>query len=364
VTRTSSIIEINGNRYDAMTGEMLGGVKKGAHQIKRTTSGVIDGFVKQPAASVSRSSSHHAQTASRRIKQTAQNVHKKTQRSKTLMRTGVKKPEHTPHTEPTRHHHATALHNHHSPSQRSHTPIKVPNVTKNSSVRRFGHLDPKHTPSHHKTVMRGEVISHPKHSQTKSSAAAVAKPLPSMVTSASHQQLERMLDHALAAADAHKRAPGRSKKLLKAPVIILGLVILALAVFVILWKNVPAVAMKVAAMRSHVDATTPGYAPTGFSYAAPVTYKDNAVTLNYQLAADKTKSFQIVQQKSDWDSTTLASNALQGKERVQTSEVNGTTVYVYGSANDAVWVNHGIRYTLKDNAGLNSEQILKIANSL
>jgi hypothetical protein len=363
VSKASSIIEINGTRYNAITGEMLGDVKKGAHQIKHATSGVIDGFVKQPAASVSRSSTHHARVASKRVKQTAQNVHKKTQRSRTLMRSGVKKPD-IKHTEHAASNHAASLHGHQTASHRVATPIKVPNVIKNSSVRRFGHIAPKQPAPHHKNVMRGEVISRPKQQhQAKASVAAVAKPLPSMVTSASHQQLERMLDHALAVADAHKRAPNRSKKILKAPVIVAGLVAIALVVFIILWKNVPAVAMKVAALKSHVNATAPSYAPSGFSYAAPVSYKDGAVTLSYK-APDKVKDFQIIQQKSDWDSTTLASNVLQGKDHVQTSEVNGTTVYVYGSSDNAVWVNHGIRYTLKNNAGLNSDQILKIVNSL
>jgi hypothetical protein len=49
---------------------------------------------------------------------------------------------------------------------------------------------------------------------------------------------------------------------------------------------------------------------------------------------------------------------------VQTSVVNGTTVYIYGQTNDAAWVNNGVQYTVQDKASLNSDQLLKIANSL
>jgi hypothetical protein len=44
--------------------------------------------------------------------------------------------------------------------------------------------------------------------------------------------------------------------------------------------------------------------------------------------------------------------------------VAGNTVYIYGARNDAAWVNNGVLYTIKDYAGLTSDQIIKIVQGL
>ncbi len=366
MSKTSSIIEINGHRYDATTGQMLGMVRHSATQIKNNASGVIDGVVRQPATNVTRSSIHHASSASKRIKQTAQTIHKKTERSRTLMRSGVKKPQSKkPTAVATKAVPASSYHRHLTPNQSVAHPTQTAAVAINNQVVRFGHvgLKPK---ANSKQVHHGEIVRRPKPTAGKTSSANLgAKPMPSMVASASHLELERMLDHALTTADAHKQTHAyKARKTLGWPLIIAGFFILAAIVFILLIKNVPAIAMKVVATRAHINASVPAYAPQGYSYSSPIQYDNKAVTLRYEASSDSAKSYAISQEKSDWDSITLASNALAGKSQVQTSQINGTTVYIYGAGNDATWVNHGIRYTLNDNANLESDQILKIASSL
>lgn len=81
MSKSSSIIEINGNRYDAVSGQLIGSVKKVASRVipgNPTLS--IDGFRRAKPSSA---------------KQPAKNLQRKPERSKTLMRSTVKKPAKT-----------------------------------------------------------------------------------------------------------------------------------------------------------------------------------------------------------------------------------------------------------------------------
>jgi hypothetical protein len=195
-----------------------------------------------------------------------------------------------------------------------------------------------------------------------------------MVTSASHQKLEQLLDQALARADAHKQARHRQlakrnlwQRIKFAPrwlsISSSVAIVLLLAGFFI-WQNIPQIAMRVAASKAQVNASMPSYVPSGFSYAAPINYSRGAVSIKFKSTGGAARSYTLTQESSSWNSASLLSNAVPAEAQVQTSQVKGTTVYIYGSRNDATWVNRGVRYTLSDNANLNSDQILRIASSL
>jgi len=193
--------------------------------------------------------------------------------------------------------------------------------------------------------------------------------MPSMVASASHQKLERLLDEALVRADAHKKMMRkrslnpfvRFNRLPKWLSIIIVFLILAAAAAVIAWRDVPAVAIKVAGQQAHVSAGLPAYVPTGFSVAGPISHTNNTVTVKYK---NGSYGYDITQRSSSWNSASLAANVLAPNSQVQTSLVQGTTVYIYGDQNNATWVNNGVWYTLKNNASLSSDQILRIVQSL
>jgi hypothetical protein len=297
-------MEINGHRYDATTGQVIGAVSKSAHQIKTSATGVMDGFIR-PKQVVK---AQHRQVA-RTVKHTAQSVHKTTQRSKTLMRAAVTKP-----------------------ARADITPVKA---AKQPAHRTEVASGPAHSPKFvqanstpkHAHVQRFGVIGAAKPATAPNKVVATVRP---------HQPKT----------EAHTPAP----------LLILGAVGSLTA-----WQKVPQVAVRVAAARASVDAGLPSYAPSGFSFNAPVHYSQGSVSMQY---ASNGQKYVLTQQNSNWDSSSLASNVFSKNSQVQTSQVNGTTVYVYGNSNDATWVNHGIRYTLSDSASLTTDQILKIANSL
>jgi hypothetical protein len=353
----------------------------------------MDGFMKggaSPGASQSKipkiteaSNLLMPKAASDKIRTAAQGVHNRAQRSQTLMRTAVKKPV--------------------AAAKSANSSIKVPDfkpratnidasrfnraqsIDKNQKVRRFGHgVSAAQTqPAQQKPVQKaavGEVIARQAPTQPvakapkSSSTSLIHKPLPSMVTSTSHQQLERMLDEALTRADSHKNQRRSHKpnqtllqKAVAAPrwwsigaaMFIVGIIAIFIAI-----NKIPQVAVRVAAARAHISAEVPGYTPAGFSFTNPVAYSDGKVSMKFKANDSSAREFTVSQASSKMSSKSLEDKVVPDNVQVQTSVVNGTTVYIYGENNDAAWVNNGMQYTIKDAASLNSDQILKIANSL
>lgn len=136
-----------------------------------------------------------------------------------------------------------------------------------------------------------------------------------------------------------------------------------IAIFIAINK-IPQVAVRVAAARAHISAEVPGYTPAGFSFTNPVAYSDGKVSMKFKANDSSAREFTVSQASSKMSSKSLEDKVVPDNVQVQTSVVNGTTVYIYGENNDAAWVNNGMQYTIKDAASLNSDQILKIANSL
>jgi hypothetical protein len=154
--------------------------------------------------------------ASYRLRTAAQGVHTRAQRSQTLMRTAVKKPAELAKTVNSGVRQAE-IRRPKAPQIDRARMARVQTIDKNTSVRRFGHG--AHAPASAKAApaaapaiaAEGEVISRQAgghqadSSKASGNSSLIHKPLPSLITSASHQQLERMLDEALTKADAHKR---------------------------------------------------------------------------------------------------------------------------------------------------------------
>lgn len=198
--------------------------------------------------------------------------------------------------------------------------------------------------------------------------------MPSMVASASHQKLERLLDEALTKADAHKQAmryqaarhfwqrPGFFGKHrgLKLSVIFLALLV---AAGFFAWHKMPQLSVKLAAAKTHINASVPSYKPTGYALASPATTQAGAVILKYK-APDSNQGFEISQKPSNMTSASVAQTVVPKGTQVQTSQVGGNTVYIYGQNNDAAWVNNGVLYTIKDRSKLSSDQIIKIVQGL
>lgn len=193
-----------------------------------------------------------------------------------------------------------------------------------------------------------------------------------MITSASHYQLERLLDWALVHADAHKQsleeATGghrrvwrRLRRWPRTLTIIMPLIILLTAAICITYLKVPSLAIKFADWRSGVAASVPAYSPSGFKLAGAPTYQPGQVNLTYQ--AGSGQGYQISQRTSNWDSASLLANYLKPANLpYQVTESASKTIYTYGRTN-ATWVEGGIWYVIHNDAQLNADQVTRIATS-
>jgi len=145
----------------------------------------------------------------------------------------------------------------------------------------------------------------------------------------------------------------------------LALVLSALTMVLLgayLWQsNYPAFALKMASVRSGVEAAAPGYMPSGWQITREVTTANGALTYKLQ---KQDKQLTVLQQKSDLDSQALLEQYVLPKSQEYLAlQAQGLTIYVYAN-NQAAWVNRGIVYKLEGDHGLNTEQIIKVATSL
>ena len=142
------------------------------------------------------------------------------------------------------------------------------------------------------------------------------------------------------------------------------IVIVAVAVAYVVYLNMPALSVKVAATQAGINATYPQYLPDGYSLNGPVTYTDGAVSIHFA-ANTGTSKFDITQAKSSWDSTAVLENLVKKTvgDSYITSQERGLTIYTYGNG-EAAWVNAGILYTIVGDAPLSGDQIRHIATSL
>lgn len=140
-------------------------------------------------------------------------------------------------------------------------------------------------------------------------------------------------------------------------------IVVAVAVAYIVYLNMPALSVRVAAAQAGINATYPQYQPDGYSLDGPVTFTDGAVSIHF-MANTGDKKFNITQAKSSWDSTAVLDNIVTkaAGQNYITNQEQGLTIYTYNG--NAAWVNGGILYTITGDAPLSGDQIGQIATSL
>lgn len=355
-------VVINGREYDARTGLPATG------QTKVATRDALRG--KNTVAPTQKT--HTA-------KHPAQEVHTKTQRSQTLNRKFVKKPN----------------------SKAVPTPIKAPVqpiVTQIPSRKRIdGMIRPEPTGSrartNHQTValqakkqpvqLQAPVQTRPTMSQVKPKAQnndiAPAMPHPAVTRAHTIQTVRReqsqkeipsantlktsIINDTLANAPkhTHKQLHHISKRM-QLTSIICGCAALVLFGGYLTYLNVPNISVKVAAAQAGIDASYPSYQPDGYKLNGPVAYNKGSVKM--QFAANTGSSgFTLQQSRSNWDSNALLENYIKSKTNDYTiTQDKGITIYTYGG--NAAWVSGGILHTIDGNAPLSPDQIRKIATSL
>ncbi len=130
------------------------------------------------------------------------------------------------------------------------------------------------------------------------------------------------------------------------------------------YVNMPNLSVRVAAAQAGVEATYPGYHPSGYSLSGKIAFDDGQVSMRF--ASNGTdQAYTLKQSNSAWDSTAVLENYVQplAGEDYTTSTESGLTVYTFDGSN-AAWVNDGILYTIEGDAPLSTDQIRQIAVSL
>jgi len=375
----TNIIELNGKRYDALTGKAIAHPKAVVNQAKQLTresavsAHVIDDFIRQPRRPLPKAALRPASAPTRpavvsqpsltppRHRSLSINA-RRPQPTKTLMRTSVKKPK---------------------PSLKKLVRVRTaagsaPKVmtlsaakTTAQDTKRWGraHQTPKSSAVHHFTQVTSAPVL------VRHYAALPVKLSPPVLRTARQtSQVAHLTEAGLSRANAHQQlAPAKknwharlARKLHTKPrrltIAIVSLVVL-LTAGLLAYENRAAIDVRIAATRTNIAATLPGYTPSGFSFREPVIYGGGQVTISYHSTSDQ-RHYSILEHASNWDSQTLYNNLVSiGHQTYQTLQSAGRTVYVDGQGN-ASWVNSGLLYQISGNASLSNQQLLGIVTSL
>lgn len=347
-----SEIEINGKRYDAVTGQLIGAVKKAATHIKTPSASFsMDGIMHTPAITKLKPASSH-----KHPKRAIHKVSRSAQKSRTLMRNIVKKPAKD---REESHIKTRGLKPDHVRSARAERVMQHPNI------KRFGIISNmskgKRSSS---TVKEGEVIAH-------RGTMALATATPQAMSSPSQQKLERLLDYALAKADAHKKVGrknhrGVSKIIHKVPrwlsVLVIAVGLLGATGFYV-WNKVPSLSMKIAASRAHVDTSVPNL--PGYSIATPAKEKNGVLSIELKAEANPENTVTVtkkaVNPNDTPDTKTLAAKACPNDNQVQTFEKDGATSIICGETNKAAGIVNGVMTEIQANG---SQSIIGNPSSL
>lgn len=343
-------ITINGRHYDAHSGLM---VEK-------------PGVPAAPSSPKVHQTHAHASVA-------AKQIHSTTQRSNTLNRRTIKKPEHKiivknlsahkiiPRTTPS-----------------AHRPTLRPTdsrITKFAPHPTASHTSPVRSmdiaPAVHPHVAKAHAISKAKVETPLPAAPSPRTPQQTHPAKAAtvHPTAQAIKQSAIATAIANtSKHQGITKKpLLKRHPRSISIVTASIALVMLggyfTYLNMPSLSVRVAAAQAGVNANYPSYQPDGYSLNGVVGYSKGQVSMKFA-ANGGPQNFTINQTKSSWDSSAVLDNYVSPRAGVSYIPYTerGLTIYTYG--NNAAWVNGGVLYTIEGTAPLSSEQIRRIATSL
>lgn len=361
-TQHQDVIEINGKKYDAVTGRLVTTSQPQpvtAPKVEHITQPhhpktgvVLDGFVKKPAP----------QHSSKREVVHAKKV---TQKSHTLMRTAVKKPVAT--TAPVQKssiQHKTELGTSQTRQKASTSIPKSPLISRYGDVQHRSSVvkkvqplavkQPTPTTTHH-TQPRATHIPAPLHASTHPGTTAHIEKALAHATAHQNESLPHIKKRKKLA---HKL--GVTPKAMAVSTSVLAGVLLG-GFFAI--QNVPNLSVRVAAARAGFEANMPGYKPSGYSFSGPINYSPGQVTITFKSNTDA-KSYSVTQRASNWNSDALLSNYVVAENKqYQTYLDRGRTLYIYDGSN-ATWVDNGVWYQVEGDAEITTDQLVRIAASI
>lgn len=339
----TSFIEINGRRYNTATGQ------------------VIDGFIGKPQK-IALSSKKPAHTKAA----PSHTVHGKRQPSHTLMRKAVKKPSLITSGRtvvmdlvPARPMQAKTTF--HAASNERIARAKA--VKQNALIKRFSDNLVGRPTSPVVDNIEAKLDNLFEHHQPIYQPKLVHK----------QQPADKLLEKGMRAANSHNQKLASKAKLhhrignklglgkKASSVMSASLAVLILGAF-FAYQYKPNIEMHYAAARAGVNATLPGYKPAGYALNSKIDYSSGKLSLSYHANADG-RGYILSQQNSNWDSQSLKSHLSSDQNlSLQTYPVAGRTIFFHDGGAD--WVDKGIWYSISGNASLNTDQIIKIANSI
>lgn len=131
------------------------------------------------------------------------------------------------------------------------------------------------------------------------------------------------------------------------------------------YQYIPAVSIRIAASQAGINASVPSYTLEGYGIYGPVTSTDNKVIIKYK-DTSSAKTYTISQSYTNWDSSALNENLVKNwpDKSPNTTRVNGLTVYSTTNYDNVAWVNRNILYTITGDADLDSRKIERIVSSM
>lgn len=353
-SQKQNIIEVNGKRYDARTGKLITTPAKPVSSKKLAPGMALDGF--------NHKSIKHVQ---RPVSVTAHHIHASPEKSKTLMRSVVKKPL------------PKAIH----AKAPATSPVAPTRSLAPASRAVFMPVSPRR-------VLRAQHVSQSslisKFPQEKSLAARKPIHLPirpeptgfdlpakAQATETGHKDI---FHRAMAGAGSHKQAktkkPGvhhRVAKRLNVSTRLVNAGAATLAVVLIAgffaYQNVPNLAMRVASARAGVQAGLPTYQPSGYGVKGAIQYSPGQIVITYGSRSDD-REFKLTQRTTSWNDENLINSFVAVDRRpYQTYQDNGKVIYIYEGSN-ATWIDKGVWYQIDGSSVLSSDQLLRMAASL
>lgn len=382
----TNTIELNGKKYDALTGVLLGDKTAAKPSAPAKSTGhFVDGIIRSQGAHAKALhykplASSHAErpklqpltskpkaaadiVPSKHAKRSVQHVKAHApQHAHTLMRSAVSKPAPSFKKQLKKQVPTDAVAKAPSVSiepKKSFYPVdaerqkRADQIAKSKLISRFGQPQaitqlPKTKPAvhHAKPVAKHEITQ-------------VSKP----IAQPSLDIFEQAIEHATSHMEPHHPKLRRRFGRLKSKHVNLAagaLAVLLLAGF-IGWQNLPNMKLRVASAKAGFHAQMPGYRPGGFAMGN-IKYSTGSVAINYHSNSDN-RSFSVVQQLSDWDSKTLLNNYVATTNPdYQAYQEGGRTIYIFG--NNATWVDGGVWFKVDGAVGMSAQQLLHMASTM
>ncbi len=353
-----NVIEFNGKRYDAITGELLG---KSHTEVAvplappRVTRRTIDGVVRKPAPPVIHTAKlpmHPVVKAHPKSARHTTGILKphRPEPAKTLMRRAVHKP-------------VTII----KPAIKPQSPAEI-------MAKPISTIAVKHSVHHVDPLRKHRATQTPKSQAVRRFAVESPHPhisLPVHPKPAAEQVIRPQTNHhakpdifeaAIARANSHEQPeikhPSRKHhKKRRMAMVVTGFVALLTLGGFLAYLNMSAIELKIASINAGFSAQLPSYSPTGYELT-DIKNRPGQITLSFR-SGDRI--YQLTQQPTDWNSQTLGDSIIADASS-QPIQVKGRTVYVYEGI--ASWVSGGVRYDITGNADFSADELAAIAGSM